>query len=195
MSTFSKSLMSCPSRYLLAKNWGILQTTMDQRGDHMNNNFEYFQIQKWMSQLIIAEKLDGKNGVIYLVSISPFRVMVLKLSKNVHFFQFWANLNKKSKYIKAIYIYASERAPCILSENVIVYNAMIYCFRDIRVWSWINLLNFCWVSIFIDILIASISCTMAQTPINHTIFSAWWNFQMHFFRQSKDHSSERKHED
>ena len=86
-----------------------------------------------MSQTIRTEKVDGKNGVICLVSIFPSRVMVRKLSKKVHFFQFWDDLSQKSKYIKAIYIYASARAPWILSENGIICNAMIYCFRDIRV--------------------------------------------------------------
>ena len=86
-----------------------------------------------MSQTIRAEKVDGKKGVICLVSISPSRVMARKLSKKVPFFQFWDDLSKKSKYIKAIYIYASERARWVLSENGIIYNAMIYCFRDIRV--------------------------------------------------------------
>ena len=86
-----------------------------------------------MSQTIRTEKLDGKNEVICLVSIFPSRVMVRKLSKKVHFFQYSDDLSKKSKYIKAIYIYAPESAPWILSENGIIYNAMIYCFRDIRV--------------------------------------------------------------
>ena len=33
-----------------AQNWGILQTRMDQRGNHMKMNFDYFQMQKWMVQ-------------------------------------------------------------------------------------------------------------------------------------------------
>ena len=33
---------------------------MDQKGDRMKINFEYFQIQKWMSQIVRAEKVDGK---------------------------------------------------------------------------------------------------------------------------------------
>ena len=86
-----------------------------------------------MSQTIRAEKVDGKKGVICLVSISPSRVMARKLSKKVPFFQFWDDLSKKSKYIKAIYIYASERSSCALSENVILYYSAIYCFRVIRV--------------------------------------------------------------
>ena len=86
-----------------------------------------------MPQTIIAEKVDGKNWVICLGSIFPFRVMVLELSKNVQYLQFCADPSKKSKYIKATYMYASERARCALSENGIVYYAMIYSFGDIRV--------------------------------------------------------------
>ena len=56
---------------------------------------------------------------------------------------------------------------------------MTSCFRDIRVWSRRVLLNFCWISILIDILIANISITVAQTPINYTIF---WNSVMRTFR-------------
>ena len=47
-----------------------------------------------------------KKGVISLVSMFLSRVVVLKLSKKVIFFlQFYADLSKKSKYVKAIYIY------------------------------------------------------------------------------------------
>ena len=91
-------------------------------------------------------------------------------------------------YIKAVYIYASERSRCTLSENGFVYYAMTYCFGYIKVWSWRILLNFCWVSIFFDILITNISWTVAQTPINqyvsqtpinHIIF---WKSVMRTFR-------------
>ena len=86
-----------------------------------------------MPQTITAEKVDGKNGVICLVSIFPSKVMVFKLSKKVQYLQVCTELSKKSRYIKAIYIYAAERACCALSENGIVYYAMIYCFGDIRI--------------------------------------------------------------
>ena len=59
--------------------------------------------------------------------------MVLKLSKKKHFLQFGADLTKKSKSIKAIYIYASERSRYALSENGIIYYVMTHCFRDISV--------------------------------------------------------------
>ena len=95
------------------------------------------------------------------------------------FLQFCADLSKKSKYIKAIYIYTSERSSCALSENGILYYSAIYCFRVIRVWRQRTLFNFCWASIFFNILIANISWMVAQTPINHTIF---WKSVMRTFR-------------
>ena len=62
-----------------------------------------------MPQTVRERKVDGKNGVIFLVSVFHSRVMALKLCKKVHFLQLWADLSKKSKYIKVIYIYASEK--------------------------------------------------------------------------------------
>ena len=89
----------------------------------MKTNFEYFQIQQWILQSLRSEKIDQKNGVICLVSMFPSRFMVLKLSKKNAFLEFFADLSKKSKSIKAIYIYASERSRNALSENGIVYYA------------------------------------------------------------------------
>ena len=125
------------------------------------------------------EKVDEKNGVICLVSMFPSWIMVLKLSKKVHFLQFCADLSKKSKSIKVIYIYASERSRYTLSENGIVYSALTYYFGDISVWNRRIFLNFCWVSIFFDILIVNILRTMAQAPMNHSIF---WKSVMITFR-------------
>ena len=36
---------------------------MNQRGDHMKMNFEYFQIQKWTLQTVRTEKADEKMGL------------------------------------------------------------------------------------------------------------------------------------
>ena len=110
-------------------------------------------------------KSRWKKEVICLVSIFASWAMVLKLSKKVPFLQFCADFSKKSKSVKVIYIYTSENSCYAISESSIVYYAMTYCFEDIRVWSRRMLLNFCWVSIFFDILIANISWTVAQTPI------------------------------
>ena len=152
---------------------------MDQKGDGMKINFEYFQIQKWMSQTVRAEKVDGKNGIICLVSMLPSRVLALKLSEKVQLLQYCADLSKKSNYIKTIYIYASERSRCALSENGTFYYVMIYWFGDIRVWNQRSLINFCWASIFFNILITNNSWTVAQIPLNHTIF---WKSVMRTFR-------------
>ena len=73
----------------------------------MKINFDYFQVQKWTLQTIRAEKVDEKKSrVICLVSIFPFWVMIFKLFKKEHFLQFCADISKKSKSVKAIYIYA-----------------------------------------------------------------------------------------
>ena len=56
-----------------------------------------------------------------------------KLSKKGHFLKFCVDLSRKSKFVKAIYIQATERSYCTLSENGIVYYAMTYLFRDVRV--------------------------------------------------------------
>ena len=54
--------------------------------------------------------------------------MVVKLSKKVYFLQYYAKLGKKSKSIKTIYRYASERFCYTRSENGIYYYAMTYWF-------------------------------------------------------------------
>ena len=69
--------------------------------------------------------------------------MVLKLFEKVHFLQLCVDLSKKSRSIKVIYIYASERPCYALPENGIAYYAMTYCFGDITVLSRKTLLNFC----------------------------------------------------
>ena len=63
---------------------------------NLKMNLKYFQIQKWMLQADRAEKVDEKNGVICVVFMFPSWVMILELSKKVHFFQFCADLSKKS---------------------------------------------------------------------------------------------------
>ena len=53
--------------------------------------------------------------------------MVLKLSKNVHFLEFCADLSKKPKSIEIIYIYASESSHYAHSENDMVYRGLSQC--------------------------------------------------------------------
>ena len=77
-----------------------------------------------MVQTVRVEKVDKINWIVCLISVFASRVMVLKLSKKVHFLQFCTGHNKKSRSNKANVIYASGRSCCALSENVIVCCAM-----------------------------------------------------------------------
>ena len=97
----------------------------------------------------------------------------------MNFLQFNADLSNKFKSVKAVYIYASERSRYALSENDFVHYSMSTVSEILKAWSRQILLNCCWVSIFFDILIANISWTVAQTPINHIIF---WRSLMRTFR-------------
>ena len=77
-----------------------------------------------------VENVDEKNGVSCPISMFSSWVMVLKLSKKVHFWQFCANLSKKPKSVKAIYTYASESFHYTLSENKAIYRVLSHRSRD-----------------------------------------------------------------
>ena len=89
----------------------------ERKADPMKMNFGNFQIQKWISQAARAQIVDQKNLVICLISFFLSWVMVLKLSKIVHFLQIFADLSKNPKCIKEIYFYVSERPYRVLSEK------------------------------------------------------------------------------
>ena len=40
--------------------WNVIQTKMDQTGEHMKKNFDYFQIQTWMLKTVTEQKVDKK---------------------------------------------------------------------------------------------------------------------------------------
>ena len=92
------------------------------------------------------------------------------------FLQFFADTGKKSKAVIAIYVYASESSCLVLLENGVGYYAMIWKLEDIGVWRWWILLNFCWVSTFLDMLFFNISWTVDISNPYKIIFSerAWW---------------------
>ena len=97
-------------------------------GDHMKTNFDIFQIQKRISQTVRSQKVDEKKGVICQVFFFSSWVMVLKLTKIVHFLQICADLSKKSKSIAAfIYIYL---------KDLIMLFQKIVCF--IGVWTTVH---------------------------------------------------------
>ena len=59
-----------------------------------------------------VEKVDEKkNGIICLLSMVFSYVIVLKLSKKVHFLLLCTDLSKKPKSVKMIYLYASQISP------------------------------------------------------------------------------------
>ena len=88
-------------------------------------------MQKWMLQAARAGKLDEQNWVICLVSMFPSWIMVLKLSKNVHFLQFCADISKKPKSVKATDIYAPGICYDTFSENDMVYRGLSHRLWDI----------------------------------------------------------------
>ena len=100
--------------------------------DPMKINFDNFQIQKWISQTVRAQKADEENRVICVISFFSSWVMVLKLPKIVHFLQIFADLIKKPKSIEAIYFYLSERPHHTLSWNSIFYKSPSNISRDNR---------------------------------------------------------------
>ena len=103
---------------------GIFQTRMNLRGDPMKMNFNNFQIPKRISKTFRARKVDEKNRVTCLVSFFPSWFMVLKLPQIVHFWQICAELSRKSKFIKTIYLYPSEWPYHALSETSIFYSSL-----------------------------------------------------------------------
>ena len=160
------------------RNWGILQTRID-RSNEFENKFKVFS----NSEMNLTSRYSRKSRWKKWSHLCSFHVPFLsydpKIAEKSAFLNFVLTSAKKSKYVRAIYIYASETSRYVLSENVIVYYAMTSCVEDISIWNWRALLNFCRVSMVFDILIANISWTMAQTPIHHIIF---WKTVMKIFR-------------
>ena len=70
-----------------------------------------------------GSKRKLRNGVIYLVFMSPFWAMNLNLSKMVPFLQYFADVSKKFKTAVAIYVYTSESSCFTLLENGIDFYA------------------------------------------------------------------------
>ena len=58
--------------------------------------------------------------------------MVLKLPTTLHFLQICADLRKKSKSIKAVYLYPSDRPHHAFSENSMFYRGLSNSSRDIE---------------------------------------------------------------
>ena len=69
-------------------------------------------------------------------------VMVLKLSRKVHFFEIFCWPQQKNKSVKAIYLYAPESSHYTLSENGMVYGGLEY---QKRCWLSRNITNLCYL--------------------------------------------------
>ena len=106
--------------------------------------------------------------------------MVLKLFKKVHFCNFVLTSARNLSLLKQYKYMHPKDLSTHFQKMVIIYYAMAYCFVDNRVWIRRILLNVC--CIFFDILIASISWVVAQTPFEPHQFlkECNENFQMQY---------------
>ena len=100
----------------------------------MKMYFDYFEMQKWMLQKPRVEKVVEKRG-----HLSSFHVSFLSYG---HFLIFCAELSKKSKSVKAIYIYCitvssntniSETISHSIINNTILWKCTTRPFRYIYV--------------------------------------------------------------
>ena len=101
----------------------------------------------------------------------------------MNFLQLNADLSNKFESVKgSLHICIRKVSLCTFrkryapSEN---HYAMTYCFADIEGLKSTNFVKLLLSSIFFDILIANISWTVAQTPVNHINF---WKSVMRTFR-------------
>ena len=110
-----------------------------------------------MLQTVRLVKVDETTGVICLVFMFPSWVMVLKLSKKVYFCDFVLTPAENLSLLEqSTYMHI-----CLWKVSLCTFRKW-YCllcydlrFGDIRVWSEIILLNFCWISIFFYIYLMS----------------------------------------
>ena len=124
-------------------------------------------------------KSRWKNRVICLVSMLPSWVMVLKLSKKCIFCNFVLTSARNLSRLKQL-TYMYLKGLLTQFQKLVLFIMLWLTVSEVWVFEVEEFLrNFCWVSILFDILIAKISWTVAQTPINHSIF---WKSVMRTFR-------------
>ena len=184
---------------------------MDQKGDYMKMNFDYFH-----NVINRAEKVDEKNGVLCLVSMFPSWIMVIKLSKKCIFWNFVVTSARNLSLLKQ-FRYKH------LNVFITLFQKMVWFVGD---WG-----------IFYDVLAIKISKKMPNQQklnltkyfdfkrsktVSHSIISnaTFWKCvtrpfrciyvncfdrlrflaevstklqKMHFFRQFKDYKSGREH--
>ena len=62
---------------------GLLQTRMERKGDHIKMNFDYFQIQKWMWQIVSRKSRWKKWGHLSSFHVSFKRTWELDKLENI----------------------------------------------------------------------------------------------------------------
>ena len=83
-----------------------------------------------MLQTLTTEKVDEKKWG-HLSSFPVSFLWFVNCPKKCIFLQFCAELSKKCKSVKAIYIYVSVSSHYTLSENSMVYMSLNHRSRDI----------------------------------------------------------------
>ena len=119
-----------------------------------------------------------KNGFICLVYMFLPQLWSLNCLKKCIFCNFVLTSARNLRLFKQ-FTYMHLKGRNTHFQKMVLFIVLTYFFGDTSVWSRKILLNLCWVSIFFDILIVNISWTVAQTPINFSIF---WKSVMRTFR-------------
>ena len=128
-------------------------------------------------------KRTAKNGCFYWI----FSLSIWNLSTLLVFYIAWLKRwNYKEIYLVLKNIHISIKSISTKSkqftymhlkglvthfQKMVLFIMLWLTVLEIRVLSRRILLNFCWVGIFLNIFIDNNSWTVAQTPINHIIFS------------------------
>ena len=124
----------------------ILQTKMNTRVDHMIEFGEFSNSEMNVTNSY-SDRSRWKNGVIYCpVSMFPFWVMALKMSKKIFFWNFVLTSARNLSLLKQ-FTYMHLKGLLTRVQEMVLF---------IMLWlTWKSLLNICWVSIFSYVLIAN----------------------------------------
>ena len=153
----------------------FLQTRMD----HMNMKFEYFQIQNWMLKTVRTEKVDEKMESFVWFPCSLPELWSWNCLKKWVFYNLMLTSARYLSLLKQ-FTYKHPKGLVTHFQKMVLFTILWRTVSEIlKVWSRQTLLNYCWVSIFFDILTANISWTVAQIPINYIIL---WKSVMRTFR-------------
>ena len=163
-----------------------------------------------------ASKLDQKMGSFIWFPYFLSKLWALYCPKKCIFCNFVLTSARNISLLKQFTYRYPKDLVTHFQKMVIVYYAIAYCFRDVRLWIQKILLNFCWISIFFWYFNCSDLMNGGSDPCKpyHFLKECSENFQieyvncftrlrslpevntklqkMHFYSQSKDHNSGRK---